>query len=133
MSDPIDVTVSPHSSRLIPAHLVLELYREQHWWPNRTAGQIADALDRGPAVGAWYDDELVGFIRAVTDGVLRAYLEDVLVAQHHRRNGIGRALVTTMLDVLQPIPVVTLFCSNDLVDFYEAVGFHPTGQVVLHR
>jgi ribosomal protein S18 acetylase RimI-like enzyme len=71
-------------------------------------------MDRGPAVGAWQSDQLVGFIRAVTDGLLRAYLEDVLVAESHRGVGVGRALVAMILDLLQPIPVVTLFCSTDL-------------------
>lgn len=55
------------------------------------------------------------------------------VADSHRGLGVGRALVATILDLLQPFPVVTLFCSTDLVDYYEAVGFHPTNQVVLHR
>jgi GNAT superfamily N-acetyltransferase len=112
---------------------VLGLYQEQRWWPNRTSEQMAAALNHGPAVGAWHGDQLVGFVRAVTDGVLRAYLEDVLVAESHRSVGTGRALVATILDLLQPIPVVTLFCETDLVGYYEAAGFHPTKQVVLHR
>jgi GNAT superfamily N-acetyltransferase len=133
VSDPVGVTVSPHSSRPIPAHQVLELYRAQQWWADRTADQVAEALDRGPAVGAWHGDQLVGFVRAVTDGVVRAYLEDVLVAESHRGVGVGRALVATILDLVEPIPVVSLFCSTDLAGYYEAAGFYRTDQVVLHR
>jgi GNAT superfamily N-acetyltransferase len=128
-----DIDVIPHSTRPIPAHQVLALYRAQGWWPERTAEQVTTALDSGPAIAAWYGDQLVGFARAVTDGVLRAYLEDVLVAPDFRNAGLGRALVAAILDLLAPIPVVTLFCSTDLVAYYEATGFHPTEQVVLHR
>ncbi|GAA2375909.1 GNAT family N-acetyltransferase [Dactylosporangium salmoneum] len=133
MPDLAEIDVIPHSARAIPAHKVLALYQAQGWWPERTAEQVTTALDRGPAVAAWHGDRLVGFARTVTDGVLRAYLEDVVVDPDFRNAGLGRALVAAILDLLTPIPVVSLFCSTDLVRFYEASGFHPTKQVVLHR
>ncbi len=131
--DLTDVAVTPHSSRVIPAHQVLALYRAQGWWPERNAEQVTAALNCGPAVAAWHRDHLVGFARAVTDGVLRAYLEDVVVAPEFRDAGLGRALVAAIVDLLQPVPVISLFCSTDLVAYYQESGFHPTKQVVLHR
>jgi ribosomal protein S18 acetylase RimI-like enzyme len=125
--------IVPHSYRAISPGAVVGLYRIQGWWPERTAEQVAAALDNGPAVGAWQGDDLVGFARAVTDGVLRAYLEDVIVAPDFRNVGLGRALMMAILDLLQPISVVTLFCSRDHVSYYEAAGFTSTAQVVLHR
>jgi predicted N-acetyltransferase YhbS len=47
--------------------------------------------------------------------------------------GVGRALMSCLLQQLRPVPVVTLFCSQDLVSYYEAFGFHATRQMVLHR
>lgn len=90
-------------------------------------------LDAFPAVGAWRGDRLVGFARSVSDGVLRAYIEDVVVAPDVRGLGVGRMLVAAIADQLQPIPVVSLFCDPRLVSFYEQAGFRPTRQVVLHR
>jgi GNAT superfamily N-acetyltransferase len=90
-------------------------------------------LAGGPAVGAWHEAALVGFARAVTDGVLRAYVEDVVVEERFRGTGVGRTLVRSLLDQLGSVPVVSLFCSRELVPFYEATDFHPTAQVVLHR
>jgi GNAT superfamily N-acetyltransferase len=128
-----EVVVAPHAERPIPAGEVLSLYRAQGWWPERTARQVGRALSAGPAVGAWYDEALVGFARAVTDGMLRAYVEDVVVAERFRGAGVGHALVRGLLDQLDPIPVVSLFCARELVPFYETADFRPTTQVVLHR
>jgi GNAT superfamily N-acetyltransferase len=90
-------------------------------------------LGGSPAVGAWHGGQLVGFARAVTDGVLRAYVEDVLVSPSRRGSGIGRAVLERLIQELAAIPVVTLFCSPDLVRYYEASSFVATSQVVMHR
>ncbi len=127
------VAVVPHAARPISADAVLALYRAQGWWPERGAEQVNAVLADGPAVGAWDGDELAGFARAVTDGVLRAYVEDVIVASRLRGSGVGHALVNCLLEQLRPVPLVTLFCSPDLVSYYETFGFHATRQVVLHR
>jgi GNAT superfamily N-acetyltransferase len=125
--------VLSHAERAIRADEVLALYHAAGWWPERTPGQVSAVLQHSPAVGAWHGGHLVGFARAVTDGVLRAYIEDVLVAAGWRGTGTGRALLDRLLAELRPIPVVTLFCSRDLVGYYEASSFVATRQVVLHR
>jgi GNAT superfamily N-acetyltransferase len=55
-----------------------------------------------------------GRARAVTDGLLRAYVEDVVVSPDWRGTGVGRALLAGLMEQLEPIPVVTLFCSADV-------------------
>jgi ribosomal protein S18 acetylase RimI-like enzyme len=125
--------VVPHRIRPVPPAGVLALYRTQGWWPERTAEQVATVLGTGSAVGAWDGEVLVGFGRAVTDGVLRAYLEDIVVAPGYWRTGLGRRLVDALLAELGPVPVVSLFCAADLTPFYESAGFRTTRQVVLHR
>ena len=133
MVDFPDSAVLPHSEREIPAEGVLGLYRAADWWPERTAEQVRAVLRASPAVGAWHGEDLIGFARAVTDGVLRAYVEDVVVSPDWRGAGIGQALLAGLLGQLGPIPVVTLFCSPDLARYYEAASFTRTRQVVMHR
>lgn len=133
MTDGSGVVVAAHSVRAIEPDSVLALYRQQDWWPERTAGQVAAALSTAPAAGAWQADDLVGFARAVTDGVLRAYVEDVIVAPDLRQAGIGSALVDCLTRQLAPVPLISLFCPAGLVPFYSASNFRPTSQVVMHR
>lgn len=128
-----DTAVVPHGQREIPAEGVLALYESAGWWPERTAEQVRAVLRAAPAVGAWHGQDLVGFARAVTDGILRAYVEDVVVLPDWRGRGIGQALIAGLMEQLGPVPVVTLFCSPDLVRHYEASSFTRTRQVVMHR
>ena len=128
-----DTVIVPHGQREIPAEGVLELYQAAGWWPERTAEQVRAVLRASPAVGAWHGQDLIGFARAVTDGILRAYVEDVVVSPDWRGLGAGRALLAGLMDQLGRVPVVTLFCSPDLVHYYEASSFRRTHQVVMHR
>jgi GNAT superfamily N-acetyltransferase len=131
--DATEVQVIAHAVRPIPGDQVLALYRAEEWWPERSADQVDRVLAAFPAAGAWRGDRLVGFARAVSDGAVRAYIEDVLVAPDVRGIGVGRALVAAVLEQLRTVDVVTLFCGASLVPFYEQAGFRPTRQVVLHR
>ena len=128
-----EVAVLSHAERAIPADQVLALYRSAQWWPERTPDQVDHVLRAFPAVGAWHRGQLVGFARAVTDGVLRAYIEDVIVVPSHRGSRIGQAVLDRLISELGAIPVVSLFCSADLVRYYEASSFAATRQVVMHR
>jgi GNAT superfamily N-acetyltransferase len=127
------IAVVSHGQREIPAEGVLQLYRTAGWWPERTADQVRAVLRASPAVGAWHGQELIGFARAVSDGILRAYVEDVIVSPGWRGTGAGRALLAGLVEQLRTVPVVTLFCSPDLVRYYEASSFKKTRQVVMHR
>ncbi len=90
-------------------------------------------LSHGPAVGAWDGGEVVGFARAVTDGVFRAYVEDVVVSRRHRGQGIGRQLVESLHQELRGIEVVSVFCHSSLCEFYSRTGYSFTSQSVGHR
>ena len=46
-------------------------------------------LKNSKGIGVWEENELVGFARVVSDGVFRAYIEDVVVHESVRNKGIG--------------------------------------------
>ena len=123
---------APHRVRPIPPGSVLRLFAEVGWWPERTAEDVAAVLASGPAVGAWEGDELVGFARAISDGRVRAYIEDVVVAGSHRRAGVGHALIETLHAELAGLDVASVFFHRDLESFYGDLGYVPTKQVCAH-
>lgn len=45
-------------------------------------------LSKVQSVGAWKDDTLIGFARAVSDGKFRAYIEDIVIHSLFRKRYI---------------------------------------------
>jgi ribosomal protein S18 acetylase RimI-like enzyme len=67
-------------------------------------------------------DRLVGFARAISDGVSTAYLSSVMVDPDHRLLGIGRAMIEHLLSGRDGIKFV-LHARQGAADFYAAMGF----------
>ena len=65
---------------------------------------------------------VVGYISAISDGVLSAYISQLEVLPALRRNGIGSELVRAMLERLDGIYMVDLICDADVQPFYEKLG-----------
>ena len=64
---------------------VLRLLRQTSWGARRTLEDVRTALSVAPMhAGAWEDGRLVGFARAVTDGVYRGFIEDVVIDEPGR-------------------------------------------------
>lgn len=77
------------------------LSTEAYWGRTRTRADVEKQLDGAwRVVGAYRTGtgELVGFARAVSDGVTFAYLADVFVIDGHRGHGLGKRLVSFMID-----------------------------------
>lgn len=75
------------------------------------------------AAVAVVDDEIVGFARATTDGISNGYLSMVVVAEHHRRRGIGQALVERLTG---PDPNITWMLRagrTGAAEFFAKLGF----------
>lgn len=81
-------------------------------------------------ISAWDAGELVGMARVVGDGVTVAYIHDLLVDPEHQRRGIGRALLTEVLDETSHIRQVYITTDDPLwnrhvVKLYRSLGFRP--------
>jgi GNAT superfamily N-acetyltransferase len=65
---------------------------------------------------------IVGFVNAVGDGVLSAFIPLLEVLPEYQARGIGTELVRRMLALLEGLYMVDLCCDEDLVPFYERFG-----------
>jgi GNAT superfamily N-acetyltransferase len=72
---------------------------ESYWGRGRSRERVELAI-RGSSrvVGLYRDNEQVGFARAVSDGVIVAYLADVYVLPAYRGRGLGVELVREIVD-----------------------------------
>lgn len=80
------------------------------------------------------DDErnqVVGFITAISDGVLAAYIPLLEVLPEYQGHGIGSELVRRMLDDLRHLYQIDLLCDPDVQPFYERFGMkRATGMMI---
>ncbi len=75
-------------------------------------------------------NKVVGFITAISDGVLSAYIPLLEVLPEYQAKGIGQLLVEKMLEQLDDIYMVDLCCDKHLIPYYEKFGmFQSTGMV----
>ena len=77
---------------------------------------------------------VVGFITAITDGVLSAYIPFLEVLPAYQGRGIGSELIRRMLAKLSKLYMVDLLCDAELQPFYARFAMTPaTGMMVRNR
>jgi len=99
------------------------------------ADRPADFLSRQLEGARWLvhahdGDRLVGFARAISDGVTSAYVSSVMVDPDYRRRGIGRAMIERLMAGRDAIRFV-LHARVDASAFYAALGFAPSHALMM--
>ena len=68
------------------------------------------------------NNQVVGFINAVSDGVLSAYIPLLEVLPAYQNKGIGKRLVESLLEELNHLYMIDLLCDEDLQKYYSKIG-----------
>lgn len=76
-------------------------------------------------------DKVVGFITAISDGVLTAFIPLLEVSPDYQGQGIGQELTRRMLESLSHLYSIDLLCDVELQTYYAKLGMHPaTGMLI---
>lgn len=67
-------------------------------------------------------NQVVGFINAISDVVLSAYIPLLEVLPSYQKRGIGKELLNRMMCELSDFYMVDLLCDRTLQPFYERLG-----------
>ena len=68
------------------------------WAKNRTINDLKKCLAKSDVViSIWVGNEIVGFGRALTDGIYRGVLWDIVIDQNHQGKGFGKLIVKNLL------------------------------------
>ena len=74
------------------------LHRNAFWAKNRTINDLKKCLANSDViVSLWVGSEIVGFGRALTDGIYRGVLWDIVIDQNHEGKGFGSLIVKNLL------------------------------------
>jgi len=106
-------------------------------WPNPPSPETHLAiLGRSDAVVLAIDEEtgqVVGFINALSDGVLNAFIPLLEVLPAYQDRGIGSELVRRILAQLGALYAVDLLCDADMQPFYALLGMQPAQGMMLRN
>ena len=95
------------------------------WAQGRNPKSLKQMLHSSQAaVSAWKKGKLIGFGRATSDGLFRAVLWDVVVAESHQGQGLGRHMVENLVQTpaLKQVERIYLMTTNS-AGFYGQLGF----------
>ncbi len=95
------------------------------WAQGRDLTPLTQALLASDViVTAWDQTKLIGLARALSDGVYRATIWDVVVLSEYRGLGLGKHLVKTLLATPPLVQVERIYLmTTHHQAFYERLGF----------
>mgnify|MGYP001229960423 FL=1 len=86
------------------------LMDQTSWGRGRTLTGLRTMLSMSPVkLGVWDGHSLIGFCRAISDGVYRCVIEDVIVDEPCHEQGIATRIVELMKEKLAGIEHIYLF------------------------
>ncbi len=94
-------------------------------WPSHPDPQthLRILRDSYRVVLAMEGERCIGFINALSDGHLCAFIPLLEVLPEYQGRGIGSQLVRHMLDELNDLYSVDIVCDEGLKAYYESLGF----------
>jgi ribosomal protein S18 acetylase RimI-like enzyme len=97
--------------------------------PQQIARMLAATRE---TVSAWDGEQLVGFARAISDGVTNAYVSSVAVDPRWQDRGLGRRLIDSLIDGREGMKFV-LTAREGTDEFYRRLGFVPDQRILVRQ
>ena len=110
--------------------------RNAFWAKERSINDLKKCLANSDViVSIWYNNDLIGFGRALSDGVFRGVLWDIVIDKEHQGKGYGKLIVDNLLNSkkIKKTKKVYLMTTNKKL-FYSQIDFKEvTSQNLLIR
>ncbi len=110
---------------LLDLEFVCAALAGSYWAPNRSRSVIEKSIRNSACFGLYEKrtGKQVGFARIVTDGATIAWLGDVIVDEAHRKRGLGKLLVSRVVELMEKNGTTCLLATRDAHGLYEKFGF----------
>jgi ribosomal protein S18 acetylase RimI-like enzyme len=127
-----DLTLTDEVDRF-DSEAVCALIQNANWAAHRSAEQILESLRHSTCLVLERRGRSIGFVRAITDRSVNAYICDFVIAEDCRGKGLG----TWMLEVLMAHPDLVrtnqYLITENAQAFYEPHGFRPHSFTCMKR
>ena len=105
-----------------------ELYQGVWWANQRQPDDIKRMLENSSLIIGLQEPntgQLIAFSRLLSDGVYRATIYDVIVAEAYRGQGVGQQLMDAILNhpTVQAVEQLSLTCLSEMVPYYQKWQF----------
>ena len=95
------------------------------WAQNRSISDLRNCLSKSDViVSLWIEKKIVGFGRALSDGIFRSVLWDIVIDENYRGKGYGKIIVNALLESksIKHSKKIYLMTTNKK-DFYTQLNF----------
>ena len=112
----------------LPKAEAFKALRDSAGWGDVSLSQSQLALNTSlHGITVYYNNDPIGMARLIGDGVLNAYIQDVVIAPKYRRQGVGKAimqaLIADMQKLLQANCTIGLMAASSQENFYLSFSF----------
>jgi len=114
------------TTKLPEAEELKTLFLQTSWAKDRTIESIQKLLKHTKIFVVIRNEDtnqLIGFGRAISDGIYRALLDDVVIDTEYRGKGFGKQIIQELLKELGDVEQVFLNTKPALEEFYKQFGF----------
>lgn len=106
-------------------------------WPSKPNEEVLKKSITGASYVVLAVDEeekkLIGYITALSDNALSAYIPFLEVLPGYQHQNIGSKLVEEMLKQLCHLYMIDLVCDKEIAGFYEKAGFESWHAMIKHN
>ena len=102
------------------------LDKNTSWAKNRKIKDLKNCLANSDVIiSLWSNNKILGFGRALSDGIYRSVLWDIVIDHNHQGKGYGKLIVNSLLESkrIKQTDKIYLMTSNQK-DFYCQIGFN---------
>lgn len=116
-----------YTNKIPDINLFFSLYETTGWNDkNRTKEELFPAINKSWYIlSAYYDENLIGFGRIISDGRLHAFIVDLIISPNFKKQKIGSEILHRLTNEIlkEGITDIQLFCAKGKKNFYLKNNF----------
>jgi GNAT superfamily N-acetyltransferase len=108
---------------LLSLDRIVDLLSRSYWAGKRSREKILESIKNSECFGVYLNNDQVGFARIVTDYAVMYWLCDVFIDENHRKQGLGKKLIETIVNHEEFSTLTGILGTMDAYSLYEKFGF----------